>query len=65
MVKKLTVIIAALLVFQGTELRSQGLTQETFKIGKTLALLEAIYVDSVNISSITEQMIINTLRNLD
>ncbi|MCK7529745.1 MAG: hypothetical protein MZV63_01150 [Marinilabiliales bacterium] len=46
-------------------LRAQGLTQETFKIGKTLALLEAIYVDSVDISAITEQMIINTLTNLD
>ena len=41
------------------------MTQETFKIGKTLALLEAMYVDSVNIASITEQMIINTLKNLD
>ncbi len=49
----------------GMGLRAQGLTQETFKIGKTLALLEAIYVDSVDISSITEQMIITTLRNLD
>lgn len=65
MVKKLTVIIAALLISYGATLRSQGLTQETFKIGKTLALLEAIYVDSVNISSIAEQMIIGTLRNLD
>jgi carboxyl-terminal processing protease len=44
---------------------AQGLTQETFKIGKTLALLEAVYVDSVNISSLTEEMIINTLKNLD
>ena len=65
MVKKLTIVIAVFLVLQGTALRSQGLTQETFKIGKTLALLEAIYVDSVNISAITEQMIISTLRNLD
>jgi len=65
MFRKLTVIIASLLLVQGVALRSQGLTQETFKIGKTLALLEAIYVDSVNISAITEQMITGTLRNLD
>ena len=44
----------------GQGLRAQGLTQETFKIGKTLALLEAMYVDSVDISAITEQMIITT-----
>lgn len=49
----------------GPALKAQGLTQETFKIGKTLALLEAIYVDSVDISSIAEQMIITTLHNLD
>jgi len=65
MLKRITIISAVLLLMHGTALRSQGLTQETFKIGKTLALLEAIYVDSVDISAITEQMIINALRNLD
>jgi carboxyl-terminal processing protease len=65
MTKRFITIIVLLLMMQGTLLRSQGLTQETFKIGKTLALLEAIYVDSVDISAVTEQMIINTLHNLD
>ncbi len=65
MTKKLILTLTAALLIQGTLLRSQGLTQETFKLGKTLALLEAIYVDSVNISALTEQMIIGTLRNLD
>lgn len=65
MFKRLTIICTVLLLMQGTALRAQGLTQETFKIGKTLALLEAIYVDSVDISALAEQMIISTLRNLD
>ena len=65
MTKRLILTIVAALLLQGTALRSQGLTRETFKLGKTLALLETIYVDSVNISALTEQMIINTLRNLD
>jgi len=65
MIKKLIVTITVTLLIQGTALRSQGLTQETFKLGKTLALLEAIYVDSVDISALTEQMITSTLRNLD
>ena len=65
MVKRLIYILIILIASQGSGLRAQGLTQETFKLGKTLALLESIYVDSVNISSLTEQMIINTLRNLD
>lgn len=65
MIKKIIVTVIATLLIQGTAVRSQGLTQETFKLGKTLALLEAIYVDSVNISALTEQMIVSTLRNLD
>jgi carboxyl-terminal processing protease len=65
MTKRFISVLILIVFVQGTVLRSQGLTQETFKIGKTLALLEAIYVDSVNISSITEQMIISALRNLD
>jgi carboxyl-terminal processing protease len=65
MLKRIIVILIMLVLAQGSGLRAQGLTQETFKIGKTLALLEAIYVDSVDISTITEQMIISTLRNLD
>jgi carboxyl-terminal processing protease len=58
-------VVLLVIVAQSSGLRAQGITQETFKIGKTLALLEAIYVDSVNIASITEQMIISTLKNLD
>lgn len=44
---------------------SQGLTTETFKVGKTLALLDAAYVDSVNVPKIAEEMIIATLKKLD
>jgi len=44
---------------------SQGLTTETFKVGKTLALLDAVYVDSVNVSKIAEEMIIGSLKKLD
>ncbi|MDF1559399.1 MAG: S41 family peptidase [Bacteroidales bacterium] len=65
MVKRSAFILTLLIFAHFSGLRAQGLTQETFKIGKTLALLEAIYVDSVDISDIAEQMIIATLRNLD
>lgn len=65
MLKRTLCIIVIVLFARSTGLRAQGITQETFKLGKTLALLEAIYVDSVNIDKITEQMIISTLRNLD
>ncbi len=65
MVKRYVFFLTLLIFVHFTGLRAQGLTQETFKIGKTLALLEAIYVDSVDISEIAEQMIVTTLRNLD
>ena len=65
MTKRFIYILCTVLIFQGSVLQAQGLTQETFKLGKTLALLEAVYVDSVNISSITEKMIISTLKDLD
>ena len=65
MVKRSLFILTVLISVNFSGLMAQGLTQETFKIGKTLALLEAIYVDSVDISEIAEQMIVTTLRNLD
>jgi carboxyl-terminal processing protease len=65
MIKKYIYVVLLVIVAQSSGLKAQGITQETFKIGKTLALLDAIYVDSVNIEAITEQMIVNTLRNLD
>jgi carboxyl-terminal processing protease len=64
--KKIYIYLGLLIIAaQGSGLRAQGITQETFKIGKTLALIDAMYVDSVNITSITDQMIISTLKNLD
>ncbi len=65
MMKRTVHILVLALLTGSVPLSSQGLTQETFKLGKTLALLEAVYVDSVDVASITEQMIITTLRNLD
>lgn len=65
MVKRFIYIFCVLAAVYGQAITAQGLTQETFKLGKTLALLDAVYVDSVNISSLTEKMIISTLKDLD
>lgn len=45
--------------------RSQAINDETFKFGRTLGLVDAYYVDSVNLSSLTEKAIIEVLKNLD
>lgn len=65
MIKRYIYIFCVLAASYGQTITAQGLTQETFKLGKTLALLDAVYVDSVNISSLTEKMIISTLKDLD
>lgn len=65
MTKRFIYVIVVFVAFHGSLIQAQGITQETFKLGKTLALLDAVYVDSVNIPAITEEMIVATLRSLD
>lgn len=43
----------------------QVLTNETIKLGRTLNLIDDYYVDSTNISKLTEKIIIGMLRDLD
>ena len=43
----------------------QTLTNETIKLGRTLNIIDDYYVDSTNISKITEKVIIGMLRDLD
>lgn len=44
---------------------SQKLGEETVKIGRTLSLIDAFYVDTVNIPKLTEKAIIYMLKELD
>ncbi len=44
---------------------SQVLNEGTFKFGRTLSLIEAFYVDSVNLDKLTEKAIVEVLKNLD
>ena len=44
---------------------SQVLNEGTFKIGRTFGLIDAFYVDSVDIDILTEKAIIEILKNLD
>lgn len=43
----------------------QMLNENTFKIGRTLTLIDAFYVDTVNMNAITEKAIVEMLRSLD
>jgi carboxyl-terminal processing protease len=44
---------------------SQEINEETFKIGRTLGLIDTYYVDTVNLGSLAEKAIIEILKNLD
>jgi carboxyl-terminal processing protease len=44
---------------------SQSLNENTYKIGRTLGLIDAWYVDTTDIDKLTETTIIEMLRNLD
>jgi carboxyl-terminal processing protease len=58
--------IALITLFLVTfSVKSQVINDETFKIGRTLGLIDAYYVDSVNLGSLTEKAIIEILKNLD
>lgn len=46
-------------------LNSQVLNENTFKLGRTLGLIEAFYVDTADINGLTEAAIVNMLRSLD
>lgn len=51
--------------FSGHIAFSQGVNENTFKIGRTLGLIDAWYVDSTDINKLTEQTIVELLRSLD
>ena len=53
------------LVLFSPVLNSQALNENTFKIGRTLGLIEAFYVDTADVNALTEAAIVNMLRSLD
>ncbi len=57
-------LVISLSVFTITA-SSQVLNEGTFKFGRVLSLIDAFYVDSVNLDMLTEKAIIEVLRNLD
>jgi carboxyl-terminal processing protease len=59
-----TILAFALFLFSLTA-STQVLNDGTFKFGRTLSLVDAFYVDSVNLDALTEKAIVEVLKNLD
>lgn len=57
------ILFVALMPF--SNISGQVLNEETFKVGRTLSLIDAFYVDSADIGKLAEEMIISTLKKLD
>lgn len=62
--KKIT-IVTTIFILLGIPSFSQALNENTFKIGRTLGLIDAWYVDTTDINELTENTIVEMLRSLD
>jgi len=59
------IALLSILIISSTASAQQTLNDGTFKFGRTLGLIDAFYVDTVNLNSLTEKAIIEVLRSLD
>ena len=61
----LTALLAVAMLMTSLHSYSQVLSEGTFKIARTFGLIEAFYVDTVNMDMLTEKAIVEILKNLD
>lgn len=60
---RITVLVILMLLT--VRMSGQVINEETFKIGRTLSLIDAFYVDTVSLPKIAEKVIIGMLHDLD
>jgi carboxyl-terminal processing protease len=63
--KAVRLFFTAILFTTGLAGVAQTLNEGTFKVGRTLGLIDQFYVDSVNLNDLTEKAIIDLLKELD
>ncbi len=61
----LVILITLILLISGSKLSGQLFSENGFKFSRTLSLLDAVYVDSVNLDKLTETAIVEMLHSLD
>jgi carboxyl-terminal processing protease len=64
-IKRISIIALAAAILFSHAAVSQVLNEGTFKIGRTLSLIDAYYVDTTNLDKLTESVIIDLLHHLD
>jgi carboxyl-terminal processing protease len=58
-------LLALLLIFISSSASGQAISEAPFKFARTLGLVDAFYVDTVNLNSLVEKAIVEVLRSLD
>lgn len=61
----LVLLFTVILLISGSRLSGQLFSENGFKFSRTLSLLDAVYVDSVNLDKLTETAIADMLHSLD
>lgn len=61
----ITGLILVTLFLTGLYGYSQDVNEQTYKLGRTLGLIDAFYVDSTDLNKLTEKAITEILKNLD
>ena len=61
----ITISVVIILVISGGRMNGQTLSENTFKFGRTLGLIDAFYVDTANLNALTEKAIVEILKSLD
>jgi carboxyl-terminal processing protease len=59
------IVLTTALIMIGISAEAQILNEGTFKIGRMFGLIDAFYVDSVNMDQLTEKAIMEVLKSLD
>ena len=65
MTRKAGILLTIIALLSVYGLKAQMINEQTMKFGRTLALVEAFYVDSTDKEKLTEKAIIEILKNLD
>ncbi|MDP4224527.1 MAG: S41 family peptidase [Bacteroidota bacterium] len=63
--KTITILGFIILSIINQSVSAQALNENAFKIGRTLNLIDAYYVDTVNLDQLSEKAIVEILKNLD
>jgi carboxyl-terminal processing protease len=61
----LSILLGVMMLVAGSELKAQDVQNSTLKFNRLLRLIDSYYVDTTNVDKLTENAIVDVLRQLD